>query len=133
MKKLLILIYICICLPRGIWFYWTSKKAVVFAQSPPSELEKESIAKDLIVSLNSTARCQPGKPVYGWLVEQTNIYGIGINSSNGGFGLFTLGGSIRLGELTNPLPIRHALKINVWAEKYLHFDYQQIVARYFFY
>jgi len=75
-----------------------------------------------IISISSTARCQPKAPIYGWYAGEENIYGMGITGSSGGSGLSTLGGTIRLGELTNNEPIRHVLRINVWGEKYLHFN-----------
>ncbi|MFS4418518.1 hypothetical protein [Maribacter sp. 2307ULW6-5] len=36
--------------------------------------------------------------------------------------LSALGGTIRLGELVGDEPIRHVIKINPWAEKYLHYS-----------
>jgi hypothetical protein len=34
----------------------------------------------------------------------------------------TLGGTIRLGELVGDQPIRHAIKVNPWAERFLHYS-----------
>ncbi|NBD32138.1 MAG: hypothetical protein GVY17_03995 [Cyanobacteria bacterium] len=77
---------------------------------------------ETIRSVSPLARCEAGGPVYGWYYGEENIYGMGITGSHGGSKLSGLGGSIRLGELTNNDPIRHALKINVFANKYLHYD-----------
>ena len=75
-----------------------------------------------IASIASGARCEPGGPLYGWYGGKQSIYGAGTYGTSGGSGLSTLGGTIRLGELTNDLPIRHALRVNVWASKYLYFN-----------
>ncbi|WP_319423433.1 hypothetical protein [Pleurocapsa sp. FMAR1] len=75
-----------------------------------------------IVSIGSAARCKPGSSVHGWYAGKENIYGTGITGSSGGSGLSTLGGTIRSEELTNGEPIRHALRINVWASKYLYYE-----------
>jgi len=70
------------------------------------------------------ARCTAGGPVYGWRNPWggVNIYGDGIKGGHLGSGLSSIGGSIRLGELTNTQPIRHALKINLWGQKYLYYS-----------
>ena len=53
--------------------------------------------------------------------EDQDLYGAGIKGTHYGSGLSAIGGSIRPGELTGDAPIRHALKLNVWA-KYLHYS-----------
>ncbi len=70
------------------------------------------------------ARCTAGGPVYGWRNPWggVNIYGDGIKGGHLGSGLSSIGGSIRLGELTNTQRIRHALKINLWGQKYLYYS-----------
>jgi hypothetical protein len=70
------------------------------------------------------ARCEPGGSVYGWRNPWggVSIYGDGIKGTHFGSGLSAIGGSIRLGELTNDRPISHALKFNIWAEKYLFYS-----------
>ena len=75
-----------------------------------------------LVQLNPLARCSAGGNVYGWRTPDVNIYGSGIRGGHGGSGLSSIGGSIRRGELTGSQPIRHALKINLWAQKYLHYS-----------
>ncbi len=52
-----------------------------------------------------------------------DIYEDGILGTHWGSGLSALGGAIRLGELTGDEPIRHALKLNVNANRYLYYDY----------
>ncbi len=75
-----------------------------------------------LVQLNPLARCSAGGNVYGWRTPSLSIYGNGIPGGHGGSGLSSIGGSLRLGELTGTTRIRHALKINLWAKKYLHYD-----------
>ncbi|WP_319423574.1 hypothetical protein [Pleurocapsa sp. FMAR1] len=77
---------------------------------------------ETVVAVAPLARTKPGDSVYGWYYGEENIYGTGITGAHGGSGLSGLGGSIRLGELSDSEPIRHALKINVWADKYLYYD-----------
>ena len=55
---------------------------------------------------------------------EENLYGKGISGGHGGSKLSGIGGSIRLGELVNARTINHALKINVWGDKYLYYDEQ---------
>jgi hypothetical protein len=45
-----------------------------------------------------------------------------VEGGHGGSGMSSIGGSIRVGELTGDTPIRHALKVNVWAQLYLHYN-----------
>ena len=79
-----------------------------------------------LIQLNPLARCQPGGPVFGYagpghpeVLE--NIYGSGITGGHGGSGLSSIGGTLRQGELlSNTPPIRHALKLNLYAHKYLY-------------
>ena len=60
--------------------------------------------------------------MYGWRTPDVNIYGSGIRGGHGGSGMSSIGGSIRRGELTSSQPIRHALKINLWAQRYLYYS-----------
>ena len=78
--------------------------------------------RETIVGIAPLARCKPGGPVYGWYSGEENLYGMGMFGGHGGSHLSGIGGSIRLGELTDSEPISHTLKINVWGEKYLHYD-----------
>ncbi len=76
-----------------------------------------------LVQLEPLARCASGGPVYGYhYSEDLNISGPGIGGSHFGSGLSAIGGSIRKGELTKSEPIRHALKVVLWGEKYLHYS-----------
>jgi hypothetical protein len=73
-----------------------------------------------ILQMNPIARCEAGGPLTaGWLQEAVDIYGHGIPGAHGGSHLSSVGGSIRLGELTGDEPIRHALKVNLWANRFL--------------
>lgn len=50
------------------------------------------------------------------------VTGDGIKGAHGGSGMSSIGGTIRLGELLpDAPPIRHALKVTLWAE-YLYYD-----------
>ena len=64
-------------------------------------------------------RPEPGGPVFGYPFNpDSDLFGDGIRGSHGGSGLSALGGSIRKGELTGDAPIRHALKVDIFAAKY---------------
>ncbi|MDP3964639.1 MAG: hypothetical protein Q8Q20_03220 [bacterium] len=75
-----------------------------------------------VYSANPAARCDPAGPIYvGWAGVPdplTDIYGEGIYGGHGGTCLSSVGGSIRLGELTSTEPIAHAIKIDVYAGLY---------------
>ncbi|MBR8836676.1 MAG: hypothetical protein DSM106950_22335 [Stigonema ocellatum SAG 48.90 = DSM 106950] len=76
-----------------------------------------------LVQLEPLARCQSGGSIYGWRYSpEVDIYGEGIGGAHFGSGLSSIGGSIRKGELTNNQPIPHALKVNLWGEKYLYYS-----------
>ena len=62
-----------------------------------------------------------GNPSWKWTTPEHPVAldGDGRPGSHGGSGLSSLGGSIRPGELSGGPPIRHALKVNVYARKYL--------------
>ncbi len=74
-----------------------------------------------LVSFNVTTRCKAGDPLYGNWFGQSNLYGDGISGGHGGSALSSIGGSIRVGELLNDQPIRHALKIDIWGN-WMHYD-----------
>jgi hypothetical protein len=57
-----------------------------------------------------------------WQYDYTNgvsLYGDGRHGCHGASALSGVGGSIRPGELNGPNPIRHALKVNVFAQRFL--------------
>ena len=62
----------------------------------------------------------PDRRIVGWPAAPVDLYGPGITGSHFGSGLSTLGGSLRVGELSSPEPIRHALKLNIWV-RHLHY------------
>jgi hypothetical protein len=51
-----------------------------------------------------------------------DIYGAGIDGAHGGSGMSSIGGTLRLGELMNDERITHALKVNLYARKYLAYN-----------
>ncbi len=75
--------------------------------------------------LEPFARPKAGGPAYGIpkpFFGGTDIFGPGIVGTHWGSGMSAFGGSLRHGELTGTEPIRHALKLEIWGKKYLHFD-----------
>jgi hypothetical protein len=78
-----------------------------------------------LIQMSPLARCQPGGPVFGYIAPSypqyhENIYGPGITGGHAGSGLSSIGGTIRLGELLpSTEPIRHSLKLELFAHKYL--------------
>lgn len=62
-------------------------------------------------------------------LDDIDIYGDGTYGMHGGSGLNTMGGAIRLGELTSPEidSMRHTLKISFPGEQYLFFDQEKRV------
>ena len=75
-----------------------------------------------LVQVSALTRDRPGGFVYGWLASIEDIYGAGITGGHGGSGLSSIGGTIRLGELTSSEPITHALKINLQASHYISYS-----------
>jgi hypothetical protein len=73
--------------------------------------------------INPLARCYKDGPIYGYTSVEHSIYGDGLRSGHGGSGLSALGGTIRKGELVGDRPIRHALKVLLWAKKYYYYSY----------
>lgn len=67
--------------------------------------------------------CRPreGSDVWAYRFGTTDLHGDGIRGSHGGSGLSALGGSIRRGELLGEAPIRHAIKVNLFCERFVHF------------
>ena len=78
------------------------------------------------IQLNAMTRDRPGGSIYGVRYpfepySDATLDGEGSLGGHGGSGLSSIGGTIRIGELISDDPIRHALKINLWAEKYLSY------------
>ena len=80
------------------------------------------------------ARCVVGGPVYmpDWMRftgnrKESSLRGDGRDigtAGHGASGLSTLGGTVRLGELIDEKPIRHAIKVNPFGNKVLHYSEQ---------
>lgn len=76
------------------------------------------------------ARCEQSGPIHlpEWMQYEDNRKVSSITSDGmqgggqGASGMSALGGTIRLGEFTSNEHIRHAIKINPWAEKYVHYS-----------
>ncbi len=75
-----------------------------------------------LIQMNPLTRCEAGGPVFGYETPQTeDIYGQGITGGQGGSGLSSIGGTIRLGELLpDAPPIPHVLKLLVYGHQYLY-------------
>ncbi|HET6557766.1 MAG TPA: hypothetical protein VFG54_10665 [Prolixibacteraceae bacterium] len=70
------------------------------------------------------AHCTEGQPATSqYVFPDVDIYGDGYYGAHGGSGLSAVGGALRLGELTPTSgPIRHALKVNIYAKKNVYYD-----------
>jgi hypothetical protein len=75
-----------------------------------------------LVQMNPLCRNQSGGAVYGELQDDLDIRGQGIEGGHGGTGMSSIGGTIRKGELTGDAPIRHALKITLYAQQFVAFN-----------
>lgn len=75
-----------------------------------------------IQQIQPLARCTAGANVHGYRAREDDLYGDGTYGAHFGSGLSSIGGAIRPGELTDQLPIRHALQLEVWGRRYLDFD-----------
>lgn len=79
-----------------------------------------------LFQLNATTRDRVGGKLYGAQFPVSpfpneTLDGDGTLGGHGGSGLSSIGGTIRIGELTNDDPIQHALKLNLWVKKYLSY------------
>lgn len=78
---------------------------------------------------SQVSRCEPGGPVHlpewmKWPVNQKKqpVRGDGLGGGGqGASGMSALGGTLRLGELTGRLPLRHAIKINPYGAVDLYY------------
>jgi hypothetical protein len=69
------------------------------------------------------ARCTPGGDgTSQYNFPDVDLYGDGIRGAHGGSGMSAIGGAIRLGELVPGSVIRHVLKVNIYAAKYLSYN-----------
>jgi hypothetical protein len=75
-----------------------------------------------LVQMNPLCRNQAGGPVYGELLNDLDIKGQGVEGGHGGSSMSSIGGTIRKGELTGEAPIRHALKITLYARDYIAYN-----------
>jgi hypothetical protein len=73
-----------------------------------------------IRQMNPLSRCTARGPVTaGFTAATVDVYGEGLPGGHGGSHLSSIGGSLRIGELTGLEPIRHALKVNLWGYRFL--------------
>jgi hypothetical protein len=75
-----------------------------------------------LVQMNPLCRDKADGPVYGELLDEIDIHGQGIEGGHGGSGMSSIGGTIRKGELLGNAPIRHALKITLYAKEFIAFN-----------
>ena len=69
------------------------------------------------------ARCTPEYGTSRYVFGDEDLYGLGHYGAHGGSGLSCIGGTLRVGELAPGAgPIRHALKVNLYAARNLHYD-----------
>ena len=74
-----------------------------------------------VAQLQPACRITPGAQIVGYRNKDVDIYESGESGTHWGSGLSTLGGSIRLGELGNNEPLRHAIKVNLYAAQYFYY------------
>ena len=77
-----------------------------------------------VTQLEPMTRCERAGPVFGYRATDQDLYGDGLWGGHFGSGLSSIGGTIRHGELLGDGPIRHALKLKLWAKKYLSYEAQ---------
>ena len=75
-----------------------------------------------LVQFNATTRPQVGSDLYGVPFADARLDGDGIEGGHGGSGLSSIGGTLRIGELTGDAPIQHVLKINLWTRNFLAYS-----------
>ena len=75
-----------------------------------------------LVQFEPMTRCEGNGPIFGYRATDQDLYGAGLWGGHFGSGLSSIGGTIRQGELLGDGPIRHALKLKLWAKKYFRFD-----------
>lgn len=70
------------------------------------------------------AHCEPdNKGTSRYMFPDQDIYGEGLYGAHGASGLSAIGGALRFDELTpHSGPIRHALKVNLFAKKNFYYD-----------
>jgi hypothetical protein len=79
-----------------------------------------------IINTQPLYRCTPGSPVLSLMLtgmgaKDDIVFGNGTWGAHGGSGLSSIGGTIRLGELLpDTPPIRHALKLQLYAFNYYY-------------
>jgi hypothetical protein len=75
-----------------------------------------------LVQMNPLCRDKADGPVYGELLNELDIHGQGVEGGHGGSGMSSIGGTIRKGELLGDAPIRHALKITLYAKEFIAYN-----------
>lgn len=110
--------------------YLNVPKSLIVPDATPVKTPNNSAAflqpdGKTLIQMSPLARCEAGGAVFGYVAPSyphyhENIYGPGITGGHAGSGLSSIGGTIRLGELTNNKPIRHVLKLELYANKYLY-------------
>lgn len=69
------------------------------------------------------ARCEPGFGTSRYVFDEVDLRGPGFYGAHGGSRLSCIGGTLRVGELVPGAgPIRHALKVNLYAARNLYYD-----------
>ncbi len=60
-----------------------------------------------------------GDPSWQYNYPTVDLAGDGIDGAHGGSGLSSFGGSVRKGELSSASPLQHALKVNLFGQRFL--------------
>lgn len=101
-----------------------------YGLTPNSNFAFRLPGSDTVFEGSQISRCVEAGPVYLplWMKYANNrnyqsIKGNGLEGGGqGASGMSALGGTIRLGELVGSNPIRHAIKINPWGNKYCYYN-----------
>lgn len=104
--------------------HWIISSDTWLGTTPNSGLAVLMPDGETIKQTQPFAHCREGEIATSkYVFNDVNIYGDGITGAHGGSGLSAIGGCLRYDELT-PIsgPIRHALKIDVYAAKNLYYD-----------
>ncbi len=76
-----------------------------------------------IVQTQPFAKCTEDNGTSRYVPAEVDLYGEGITGAHGGSGLSAVGGTLRLGELDDENDtIKHALKVNLFANENLFYD-----------
>ncbi|MDR2915446.1 MAG: hypothetical protein LBV74_11535 [Tannerella sp.] len=103
---------------------WIISSETWIGTTPNSGLATLMPDGETIKQTQPFAHCREGNVATSKaMAKDVNLYGEGITGAHGGSRLSAIGGALRNHELTPASgPVRHALKVNVYASKNLYYD-----------